>query len=164
MFDLTEFSPKRTTLADLLPWGALLAPGTLVNKDGSFQATLGFRGPDIGSATKAERINLTAYVNQALMSLGAGWAIYVETRRCPSADYPGGRFTSALAYLIDRERAEAFQDERTFQSEFYLTLQYLPPSDRDRKLEDYLVEGSDTAVRLNRRNDLALFREQVGKF
>ena len=51
-----------------------------------------FRGPDIDSALDRERQNLTAQINQALMSLGSGWAVYVECNRRKAADYPDGTF------------------------------------------------------------------------
>ncbi len=41
-------------LADFLPWAALVAPGAVLNKDGSFQRTAKFRGPDLDSAVAAE--------------------------------------------------------------------------------------------------------------
>ena len=40
-------------LADFLPWAALIAKGIVLNKDGSFQRTARFRGPDLDSATPA---------------------------------------------------------------------------------------------------------------
>ena len=43
-------------LADHLPWAALVAPGVVLNKDGSFQRSLRFRGPDLESATEAELV------------------------------------------------------------------------------------------------------------
>jgi len=53
MFNLAEYRNKPQSLADFLPWAALVADGVVLNKDGSFQRTARFRGPDLDSATPA---------------------------------------------------------------------------------------------------------------
>jgi len=78
MLSLREYRNKADRLADFLPWAALVAPGVVLNKDGSFQRSARFRGPDLDSATPAELIATTARLNSALRRLGSGWAIFVE--------------------------------------------------------------------------------------
>ena len=56
MQSLREYRNKADRLADFLPWAALVAPGVVLNKDGSFQRSARFRGPDLDSATPAELI------------------------------------------------------------------------------------------------------------
>src|SRR3546814_1089042 len=56
MLNLREYRNTADRLADHLPWAALIAPGVVLNKDGSFQRTLRFRGPDLESATEAELV------------------------------------------------------------------------------------------------------------
>ena len=56
MLNLAEYRKKPQRLADFLPWAALVAPGVVLNKDGSFQRTARFRGPDLDSATPAELV------------------------------------------------------------------------------------------------------------
>lgn len=51
MLSLRECRPRPDRLADHLPWAALGAPCTVLNKDGSFQRTLRYRGPDLDSVT-----------------------------------------------------------------------------------------------------------------
>ena len=82
MLNLAEYRHRPALLADWLPWAGLVAPGVVLNKDGSFQRTARFRGPDLDSATQGELIATTARLNNALRRLGAGG-------RCsskPSAD------------------------------------------------------------------------------
>ena len=38
MLNLREFRARPAGLADLLPWAFLVAPGVILNKDGSFPA------------------------------------------------------------------------------------------------------------------------------
>ncbi len=73
MLNLAEYRNKPQSLADFLPWAALVAEGVVLNKDGSFQRTARFRGPDLDSATPAELVGTTARLNNALRRLGSGW-------------------------------------------------------------------------------------------
>ncbi len=50
MMNLAEYRRTSTQLADFLPWAALVGDGVVLNKDGSFQRTARFRGPDLDSA------------------------------------------------------------------------------------------------------------------
>ncbi len=92
MLNLAEYRKRSAHLADLLPWAALVAPGVVLNKDGSFQRSAGFRGPDLDSATPAELVGASARLNNALRRLGSGWAIFAEARRQPAESYPESRF------------------------------------------------------------------------
>ena len=69
MMSLSEYRSKAAHLADLLPWAALVGEGVVLNKDGSFQRTARFRGPDLDSATPAELVATTARLNNALRRL-----------------------------------------------------------------------------------------------
>ena len=60
MLNLSEYRKTSQTLADFLPWAALVAPGVVLNKDGSFQRTARFRGPDLESATPSELVGASA--------------------------------------------------------------------------------------------------------
>ena len=57
--------------------------GVVLNKDGSFQRTARFRGPDLDSATSSELVGASARLNNALRRLGSGWAVFVEAQRGP---------------------------------------------------------------------------------
>jgi type IV secretion system protein VirB4 len=66
MMNLAEYRNRSAGLADFLPWAALVERGVVLNKDGSFQRTARFRGPDLDSATSAELVGVTARLNNAL--------------------------------------------------------------------------------------------------
>ncbi len=130
MLNLTEYQRRPAQLADWLPWAGLVAPGVVLNKDGSFQRTLFFRGPDLDSATQSELVSTSARLNNALRRLGSGWALFIEAERIPAADYPESYFPDALSWLVDEERRGAFEAHGShFESTYHLTLLYLPPED-----------------------------------
>src|SRR3546814_16595413 len=88
MLNLAEYRQRPALLADWLPWAGLIAPGVVLNKDGSFQRTARFRGPDLDSATQGELIATSARLNNALRRLGSGWALFLEPRARPAAVHP----------------------------------------------------------------------------
>jgi type IV secretion system protein VirB4 len=142
MFSMREYRGHAAALADFLPWAALVAPGVVLNKDGSFQRTARFRGPDLASATPAELVATTARLNNALRRLGSGWAVFVEAQRLPARDYPESAFPDPVSALVDRERLEQFREEGThFESGYYLTLAWLPPAEDAARAEGWLFEG-----------------------
>jgi type IV secretion/conjugal transfer VirB4 family ATPase len=142
MFNLAEYRNKPQSLADFLPWAALVAEGVVLNKDGSFQRTARFRGPDLDSATPAELVGVTGRLNNALRRLGSGWAIFVEASRHSAQDYPASTFPDPVSTLVDAERAAQFEEEGAhFESAYYLTFVFLPPLEEAARAEAFLYEG-----------------------
>ena len=146
MLNLAEYRKQTTSLADYLPWACLVAPGVVLNKDGSFQRTIRYRGPDLDSATQAELVSVTARLNNILKRFGSGWALFFEAERIPANQYPGARFEDAASWLVDQERHAAFSADGThFESRYYLTFLYLPPPEREARAERLLYERSAEA-------------------
>jgi type IV secretion/conjugal transfer VirB4 family ATPase len=142
MMSLQEYRTKSSSLADFLPWVALVGPGVVLNKDGSFQRTARFRGPDLDSATPAELVAVTSRLNNALRRLGSGWAVFVEAQRVAAQAYPKGSFPDPVSALVDRERREQFREEGAhFESGYYLTLLWMPPPEDAARAEGWLYEG-----------------------
>jgi type IV secretion system protein TrbE len=147
MMNLAEYRGKPKRLADYLPWAALVAPGIVLNKDGSFQRSASFRGPDLDSATPAELIGATARLNSALRRLGSGWALFVEAARDQAGDYPVSDFPDPVSALVDAERRAQFTGEGAhFESRYYLTLVWLPPADDAARAQNWLYENRNTDV------------------
>ena len=142
MLDLREYARRPKLLCDYLPWAALVAPGVVLNKDGAFQRTAAFRGPDLESVGDAEVAAVAARLNNALRRLGSGWALFIEARRDPAMAYPDSVFPDAASALVDIERRQAFLEEGAhFESRYFLTLVYLPPAEQTGRLESLFVEG-----------------------
>ena len=144
MMNLAEYRNQTTSLADYLSWAALVGPGVVLNKDGSFQRTARFRGPDLDSATPAELIGTTARLNSALRRLGSGWAIFVEAQRSPATAYPDSIFPEDASAVVDLERREQFEAAGVhFESRYYLTFLWMPPAEDASRAESWLYEGRD---------------------
>jgi len=144
MLNLREYRHRADRLADHLPWAALVAPGVVLNKDGSFQRSFAFRGPDLESATEAELIGACARANNALRRLGSGWAFFFDAERRPAIGYPDGHFPDAASWLVDQERRAGFEAEgRHHESHYHATLVWLPPADAAEAAGRRLVEQAD---------------------
>ncbi len=144
MMNLAEYRNKSARLADFLPWVALVGFGVVLNKDGSFQRTARFRGPDLDSAVPAELVAVAGRLNNAFRRLGSGWAIFVEAQRHPSNSYPDSRFPDAASALVDAERKADFEEAGAhFESSYFLTFTYLPPAEDAARAETWLYEGRE---------------------
>jgi type IV secretion/conjugal transfer VirB4 family ATPase len=142
MMNLAEYRRTSTRLADFLPWAALVAPGIVLNKDGSFQRSARFRGPDLDSAVQAELVAVAGRLNSAFRRLGSGWAIFVEAQRHAVGDYPASRFPDSASAMVDAERKADFEEDAThYESSYFLTFTFLPPAEDAARAESWLYEG-----------------------
>ena len=144
MMNLSEYRRTAVRLADFLPWAALVGPGVVVNKDGSFQRTARFRGPDLDSAVAAELVAVAGRINNAFRRLGSGWSIFVEAQRQEAATYPASVFPDPASGLVEEERKADFEEAGIhFVSDYFLTILYLPPAEDAARAETWLYEGRE---------------------
>ncbi|MFN8680354.1 conjugal transfer protein TrbE [Paracoccus sp. P2] len=146
MMNLAEYRRTASRLADYVPWVALVGEGAVLNKDGSFQRTAKFRGPDLDSAVAAELVAVAGRLNNAFRRLGSGWAIFVEAQRSEAGTYPACRFPDPASALMDAERRADFEEEGShFVSGYFLTFLWLPPAEDSARSESWLYEGRETS-------------------
>ncbi|MDY6861301.1 MAG: conjugal transfer protein TrbE, partial [Pseudomonadota bacterium] len=146
MMNLSEYRRNATQLSDYLPWAALVGTGMVLNKDGSFQRTAQFRGPDLDSAVAAELVAVAERINNAFRRLGSGWSIFVEAQRSEAATYPESAFPDPASALVDAERKASFEEVGShFVSGYFLTFLWLPPAEDAARAETWLYEGREQA-------------------
>jgi type IV secretion/conjugal transfer VirB4 family ATPase len=144
MMNLAEYRRTASRLADYLPWAALVGEGVVVNKDGSFQRSARFRGPDLDSAVAAELVAVAGRINNAFRRLGSGWAIFVEAQRHAASTYPDSAFPDPASAMVDAERKADFEEAGAhFESSYFLTFLYLPPAEEAARTEAWLYEGRE---------------------
>lgn len=164
MMNLAEYRRSNTRLADFLPWAALVDEGVILNKDGSFQRTARFRGPDLDSSVPAELVAVAGRLNNALRRLGSGWAVFVEAQRHSAGRYPPDTFPDVASALVDAERKAQFEEAGShYESSYYLTFLYLPPAESAAVAERLLYEGSHRAAGADAREVLAGFVDRTGR-
>jgi type IV secretion system protein TrbE len=139
---ITEHRTKAHGLPDLLLYDSLIEDGILLQQDGSLLAAWSFRGPDMASATHAEMAGLSARLNRVLR-LGSGWMIQCDAIRSLAPEYPDeGAFPDTATRIIDDERRQQFMAEGAhYESNYFLTLTYLPPRENEEKLSGWVFDG-----------------------
>lgn len=164
MLNLAEYRRSNTRLADFLPWAALVDEGIILNKDGSFQRTAKFRGPDLDSAVPAELVAVAGCLNNALRRLESGWAIFVEAQRHSAGAYPPNTFPDVASALVDAERRAQFEEAGAhYESSYFLTFLYLPPAEGTARAERLLYEGSNRTVDADAREILRGFTDRTNR-
>jgi type IV secretory pathway VirB4 component len=114
MWNLGEYRKHPQRLADHLPWATLIAPSVMLNKDGSLQKTIAFRGPDLDSSTPYELVAARARMNNVLRRLGSHWCVHVEASRRLAQVYRASQFPNAVAAMVDEERRDSFGVDAVF--------------------------------------------------
>ena len=160
MLNLREYKYNPDRLSDLLPWATLVAPEVILNKDGSFQTTLRYRGPDLDSSIESELISISARLNNILKRLGSGWVLYAEAKRLQVSSFPESTWDNPLCFLIDEERRVLLEERKHFESVYYLTLIYLPPADSANRIVATFLEAQ-TKEKVNYRKLLSHFQGEV---
>jgi type IV secretory pathway VirB4 component len=110
MMNLAEYRRAGARLADYLPWAALVGQGVVLNKDGSFQRSAKFRGPDLDSSPR--RPSWSA--SPAASTTPSPSRLRLEHLRRgaahEAATYPRSTFPDAASALIDAERKADFEE------------------------------------------------------
>jgi type IV secretion system protein TrbE len=140
---LREHRREPRGLCDLLGWLHLVAPGTVLQKNGSLLTAWSYRGPDLAAATAAELEALAAQLHDALLPYGDGWMFHVDFRRRPALGYaPPGAFPDPVTALLDAERRAAYETAGGhFVSDSVLAATYLPPRELYSRLATLFVRG-----------------------
>ncbi|MEQ1612088.1 MAG: conjugal transfer protein TrbE [Hyphomicrobiaceae bacterium] len=165
MLNLAEYRRSDTKLVDYIPWACLVAPGIVLNKDGSFQRTFRYRGPDLDSATEGELVAASARLNNILKRFGEGWALFCEAERVTANSYPPGRFGDPASWLVDQERRAAFEAAGAhFEGRYHLTFLYLPPPDAANQTERFFYERADASeIAADIKTQLAAFQTETDR-
>src|ERR1700686_250833 len=138
----SEHRIKARGLADLLLPFALIDDGILLQQDGWLLAGWSYRGPDMMSAAVSEMDALSARLNSVLR-LGSGWMVQCDAIRSRAPGYPEqGSFPDGVTRVIDDERRQQFMQEGAhYESEYFLTMTYLPPVEAEERMKGWMFEG-----------------------
>lgn len=165
--NLKEYNSDYNKVSSFVPWWALVAPGVIVNEDGSFMATFRYRGRDTASSTDYEMVAMTARINHILKLYGTGWCFYIEARRQIANGFDARVFPDIPCQLQENERVNKFNGGEYYEMEYYFTLQWLPPSETEEKFKKIFYVREDeqerdkTTILLE---NLDMFQTYVNKF
>jgi type IV secretion system protein VirB4 len=132
-------------VADVLPYGFLVADGTLLNKDATLSRGILFRSQqDADSATDEEKNATSEYIANAVAKLGEGWGIHATEVREESQEYPaGGAFGDVVSRVVDQERRASYEAKgKHYESRYFMVLTYSPPGQKYDKMLAFFEEGA----------------------
>ena len=159
---LREHRTQPEGVADLATWAFMVGDGVVLQKDGSLLAAFALRGPDLVAATEAERRALSEHVSDALLGYTGRWMLEISVIRRPAAAYAAGVFPSVVGQLIEDERREGYAAGGSrYESEAYVSVTYMPPSDTDSKLVAWLVSGARRSGDVNWNATLGRFEREI---
>ena len=165
MYMLNKLRTKKVPLYSQMNLGKIISYeniGIVLNKDGSLMATIEYRGPDLDSSMEEILAVLTSQLNSLFMTLDTGFVFYFEMQRTPSLDYPKCDFPDEITKKIDLERRYLFKNlHKNYESRYFLTIYYMPPTDSEQKLKSFVIE---TKTKLRDFDDyLEFFKANVDK-
>ena len=137
---LKEYSEEKGKLSSYVPWICLIDKGVVLNKNGTLQKTLKYRGYDLDSSTVYELKNINAKLNDVIKRFGQGWSLNVEARRKRCTDYIEAENEILAIDIIEKERKLNFLENEHFESEYYLTIVQLIPTDNSKKVGEIFLE------------------------
>ena len=137
---LKEYNEEKGKLSSYVPWICLIDKGVVLNKNGTLQKTLKYRGYDLDSSTVYELKNINAKLNDVIKRLGQGWSLNVEARRKRCTDYIEAENEILAIDIIEKERKLNFLENEHFESEYYLTIVQLIPTDNSKKVGEIFLE------------------------
>ena len=160
---LSDLRDSRPGVESLLNWSFLIAPGVILQKDGSFLAGWTFSGPDLESASDPELAAVSARLSAALGKLGSGWMLHVDLVRIPATDYlPEGTFQDAVTRAIDTERRGQFESRGThWISRRAMCVTWMPPGKAATRAGKWLTTSKEMASSDPDRSDL---RQALSRF
>ena len=147
-------------VSDLIQATALVDDGIIALKDGGLLAGWRYTGADF----TPEMAPMIRDRMAALLDHGRGWVLETNAIRLPSTSYPAwGVFPDPVSRLIEAERIRNYTvPGRYFQTHYYLTLSYFPPSKAGEKAKGWFYE-TPAAMGLAEQA-LKHFRSKIAEF
>ena len=150
------------TVSGLLNWAAVDKKLNLVLcKDSGIFSVINFRGPDMGSSTRAEMVQYMAQLNSIIKEFPTGFVLYFDAQRHIADGYDHAKAGTPLGQMMDDERAEYYESGLHYETNFFLVLYQEPMGKLKEQIFDALYddpEKDDSA------NSMRLYKDYLKKF
>jgi type IV secretory pathway VirB4 component len=136
---------KRDTVADIVPWRFVAAPGVIGHKDRlhSLQRSYAVRGPDVVGVDPHVQGSNVLQVNNGLKRLGGRWMFQSKALRTLVEDLPPvPAGAPPLVRLLDAAyRAHLLAAPGLFDTTYFHTLTWTPPPPQAARFAQLFVRG-----------------------
>lgn len=144
-----EYRKSGVLLTERIPWMYMGGPGVVIQKDGLFQKTYRYIGPDMDCVDMVAAEHHTDELGRAIMRLGTGWAIFFESQRSDIREYPTIEIDNPAGARFETEREAYFTKPEThYESRYYLTFVYQPPPDLSKKARGMVIHGESAETEI----------------
>lgn len=129
MLNMKEFRSQAKGLPDLLGYAALIAPGIVLQKDGSLLASWEIQGQDTASATPEELAYVSMQFSNAVRHLGTGWMLHVDAVRRREKAYTApelSHFPDPISRMLDQKRRDFFGEGVCYTTSVFMTATFKP--------------------------------------
>lgn len=159
---LQENAAEPGALSDRIGWAGLVAPGVLMQKDGSLMLGVEFQGPDQTAATPRDLNLLSRDLNRAHLPNTDTWTLNYDYVRFSVAGYPAATgHARGVAGFLDEERRRDFSSAgRRFGGRGVLTAAWTPPEDAEEMWSRAIRKG-EAEAELGWGRHLALFLDEA---
>ena len=166
--DFSKVSKKAINYAKgVSPYSFIISPGVCLLKNGAIMTSYQVDYPDLESSSQSSIAAMSALFNRSVMSLAQneGWAIYFDSKRYKTKDYPAGTFSNLAGWLIDRRRAENYQKYgEHFTTDYYITFVYQLPSDMESKTQSILYKKNKKQKSFQKVHNLPTLQKEIEEF
>lgn len=140
---IKEYEEQLDKISANIPWMSMVEEGIIINKNGSLQATLRYRGYDLSSATKSELMLMTQRINNALVKTKGGWTLHIEANRFFSEVYEYSDIENIAGKLVEDERFDYFKGDKHLKSDYFLTVVYVPERESSDRMRNLMLDSKD---------------------
>lgn len=131
----TNYENAARSFNELVPYMAMVAPGMVINKDGSLLVCYSMAGVDQEGLPQHEVDRYANLVEHAFRGFTDRLTTWFTVDRRRIEEYPESKFENPVAEWVDTHWRNQFQSRGQFQNFLYLSVLYTPPSGADGYME-----------------------------
>lgn len=148
LYDRRKKFDTAAGFAEILPYSMIIEDGIVLNKDGSLSVGFEYVCDDSDSSTDDDQDVMMARLNQALVTLGDGWAAHIDAVRINAEKYSkkaDSFFPDPISAAIDEERRRFFNGLGVmYETKFVAVFTYTPDLLLTQKFLEMMYEKQKT--------------------
>ncbi len=130
-----NYEKSARSYAELVPFMAQIAPGMVINKDGSLLVCYAMTGVDQEGLPQSEVDRYANLVEHAFRGFTERFTVWFTVDRRRIAEYPSSTFNDPVAAWVDEHWQHQFTTRGQYQNFLYLSVLYTPPGGADGFME-----------------------------
>lgn len=130
-----NYEDSARSYAELVPFMAQIAPGMVINKDGSLLVSYAMAGVDQEGLPQSEVDRYANLVEHAFRGFTERFTVWFTVDRRRIEEYPESKFADPVSAWVDEHWHHQFATRGQFQNFLYLSVLYTPPGGADGYME-----------------------------